>query len=405
VRDKDTGKPIPGAIVTSYKRASSHMSAVTDLRAVADREGRYRLMGMPKGEGNVIRAGPPDTEPYLMAVQSIADTPGFEQITADFTLKRGVWIAGRVLDKVTGAPLHAQVQYTVFEDNPNRKEVPGLSVEEYLYANAQDGKFRTVGLPGRGLLAARAFNDRYLFGVGADKINGLESNGHFRTYPHLLYAQGYNLLMELNPNADAKLVTCDLLLDPGRTLKGRVLGPDGGPLVGVKVCGLRTYGGHGQWEYNPLEAPEFVVTGLAKGKTRLLQFVHFEKKLAAFLVVKGDDKGPVTVKLSAAGTLTGRLVTPEGEPFKDGRLSALRGPIGEPDAVEENPAVGSLPADVLPDKDGKFRIQGVIPGLTYNLGFIKGNYLHRLGGAAGGKLTIKPGETKDLGDVPVKPVE
>src|SRR5262249_26119435 len=169
VRDKDTGKPIPGAIVTSYKRAGSQISAVTDLRAVVDREGRYRLMGMPKGEGNVIRAGPPDTEPYLMTVQSIADTPGFEPITADFTLKRGVWIAGRAVDKVTGAPLHAQVQYAVFDDNPNRKEVPGLSVEEYLATNAQDGKFRTVGLPGRGLIAARAWNDRYLFGVGADK--------------------------------------------------------------------------------------------------------------------------------------------------------------------------------------------------------------------------------------------
>jgi RNA polymerase sigma factor (sigma-70 family) len=405
VRDKDTGKPIPGAIVTSYKRASSHMSAVTDLRAVADREGRYRLMGMPKGEGNVIRAGPPDNEPYLMAVQSIADTPGFEPITADFTLKRGVWIAGRVLDKVTGAPLFAQVQYTVFDDNPNRKEVPGLSVEEYLYANAQDGKFRTVGLPGRGLIAARAFNDRYRFGVGADKINGLESNGHFRTFPHLVYAQGYNLLMELNPNADAKLVTCDMLLDPGRTLKGKVLGPDGEPLTGVKVCGLRTYGGHGQWEHNPLEAPEFVVTGLEKEKTRLLQFVHFEKKLAGSLVVKGDDKGPVTVKLAAAGTLTGRLVSPDGEPLKDGQLLALRGPIGEPDVVEENPSVASLPSNISPDKDGKFRIQGVIPGLTYHLGYIKGNYLHRLGGAAEGKLTIKPGESKDLGDVPVKPVE
>src|SRR5262249_25271481 len=155
---------------------------------------------------------------------------------------------------------------------------------------------------------------------------------------HLAYAQGYHLLMELNPAADAKLVTCDLLLDPGRTLKGKVLGPDGEPLTGVKVCGLRSYGSHGLWENNPLEAPEFLATGLDKGKTRQLQFVHFEKKLAGSLVLKGDDEGPVTVKLAAAGTLSGRLVTPEGEPIKDGELTALRGPIGEPDAVEENPS-------------------------------------------------------------------
>jgi hypothetical protein len=243
VRDKDTGKPIPGAIVTSYKCADRQIGG-TDLRAVADREGRYRLMGMPKGDGNIIRAGPPDNEPYLMAVQQIADTPAFEPITADFTLKRGVWIAGRVLDKVTGAPLHAGIEYVVFDDNPNRKEVPELSVDSYLPTNPRDGTFRTVGLPGRGLIAARAWNDRYVVGVGADKIDGLESNGHFRTYPHFVSAQGYHLYMELNPSADAKQVICDLLLDPGRTLKGKVLGPDGEPLAGVKVCGqhkLRTW--------------------------------------------------------------------------------------------------------------------------------------------------------------------
>jgi hypothetical protein len=32
-------------------------------------------------------------------------------------------------------------------------------------------------------------------------------------------------------------------------------------------------------------------------------------------------------------------------------------------------------------------------------------YLHRLGGAAGGKLTFDQGQTRDLGDVVVKPIE
>jgi RNA polymerase sigma factor (sigma-70 family) len=405
VRDKDTGKPIPGAVVTSYRRSDSHISGRTDLRAVADGQGRYRLVGMPKGAGNVIRAGPPKSEPYLMAVQEVADTPGFEPVPADFALRRGVWITGRVLDKATGAPLPAQVEYVVFEDNPHRKDVPDLAVDHYLATNAADGTFRTVGLPGRGLLAARAWGDRHRLAVGADKIKGLEDNGHFRTYPHMLFAQGYHLLVELNPADDAKEVTCDMLLDPGRTLKGRVLGPDGKPLGGVRVSGLRTYNGHGHWEYEPLRTAEFVVTGLDRGQVRLLQFIHSEKKLAGSLVVKGEEKGPVTVQLVAAGALTGRLVTPDGEPATGGQLVALSSPIDQPDPARENPTVGSLRADIVPHKDGKFRIEGVIPGLSYYLGYTKGMYLHRLGGAAGDKVTIKPGEDKDLGDVVVKPIE
>jgi RNA polymerase sigma factor (sigma-70 family) len=404
VRDKDTRKPIPGAVVTSFRRAGSPIYRVTDLRAVADREGRYRLTGMPKGEGNVIRAGPPEGEPYLMAVREVADTPGFEPITADFPLKRGVWITGRVLDKATGSPLRAEVQYAVFEDNPHRKDAPALSVDEDVSSNAQDGTFRTVGLPGRGLLAARAWGDRYRLGVGADTIKGLKPNGHFRTVPPL-FVQGYHRLVELSPAAAAKQVTCDLVLDPGRTLKGRVLGPDGKPLAGVRVSGLRSYNVHGYWEHEPLGTPEFLVTGLERGQPRLLQFAHADKKLAGALVVKGDDDGPVSVRLAASGTLTGRLVTPEGEPVADGQLVALGSPIDQPDEVKENPAVGSLPADISPGKDGKFRIEGVIPGLPYYLGFTRGMYLHRLGGAAGEKLTIKPVETKDLGDVVVKPIE
>jgi hypothetical protein len=403
VRDKDTGKPIPGAVVTSYKRAGSRTSALTDLRAVADREGRYRLAGMPKGDGNVIRAGPPESEPYLMAVKEVADTPGFEPVTADFALKRGVWITGCVRDKVTGALLPARIEYVVFADNPHRKYAAGLSVQEYLATNGADGRFRTVGLPGRGLLAAQVWSDRYPRGVGADKIKGLEPNGLFRTYPHLLSAQSYHVLVELNPAADAKEVTCDLVVERGRTLTGKVLGPDGKPLAGVRVSGLSSFNDYRSWQNEPLPKPEFVVTALERGGTRLLRFNHPEKKLAGFHVVKGEDEGPVTVKLVAAGTLTGRLVTPDREPVKDGQLVALRGPFGQPEAAKENLAGGPLRVEIVPDKEGKFRVEEVIPGLPYYLAYAKGAYLHQLGGAAERKLTLKPGEHKELGDVVVKP--
>jgi RNA polymerase sigma factor (sigma-70 family) len=402
VRDKDTGKPIPGAVVTSYKRADSHMSAVTDLRAVADKDGRYRLLGMPKGEGNVIRAGPPEDEPYLMATQNIVDTPGLDPVTADLALKRGVWISGRVLDKITRQPVHAQVQYVVFNDNPHLKEAQGLSVDIYLESRVEDGTFRVAALPGRGLLAARAWSDQYRMGVGADKIKGMMPDGHFLTSPHLLHVQLYHTLVEVNPAVDAKEMTCNLLLDPGHTLKGEVHGPDGKPLAGVCVSGLRTYSDSRIWEDEPLKTSAFTVTGLDAEKPRLLEFACIEKKLAGSVVAKNGDKGPLAVKLVPAAALTGRLVRPEGKPIVDGEIMALDKAIDQPDRTKADPTAGSLPDRIRPDKDGKFRIEGLVPGLTYYLGFVKGRYGHRLSGAAGGKLTFEPVQTRDLGDVVVK---
>jgi protocatechuate 3,4-dioxygenase beta subunit len=393
VRDKDTGKPIPGALVTSYKRAGSHISAVTDLRAVADKDGRYRLTGMPKGQGNVIRAAPPRGEPYLMSIREVADTPGLKPVQVDFVLKRGVWLRGRVLDQRTRRPLHAAVEYVVFADNSHRREAPGLEVEIYLQSNPRDGTFETVALPGRGLVAARAWNDRYCSRLGAAGIKGMLPDGHFNTEPHLLHPNHFHRLVEVNPAADAREVTCDLLLDSGRTLTGTVQGPDGKPLAGVRVSGLRTYGGHGTWE-NPLTGSDFVVAGLAEGEKRLLQFIHPDNKLAGHLLLKGNEKGPLTVRLAAAATLRGRLVTPEGEPVSDGRLIS---PLSSAD--------GQLLGDVHPGKDGKFRIEGLVPGLTYRLGLSRAGYFHRLGGAAAGALILKPGEAKDLGDVVVKPIK
>jgi RNA polymerase sigma factor (sigma-70 family) len=401
VRDKDTGKPIPGAVVTSYKRADSHISAVTDLQAVADKEGHFLLTGMPKGEGNQVRAGPPDGEPYLMSMRSVPDTPGLEAVTVDFALKRGVMITGRVFDKVTGAPVHAQVQYAVFEDNPNRKDAPGLSVDIYLQTRAEDGTFRVVGLPGRGLLGARARGDNYRLSVGADTIKGLDQQGLFRTSPHLIFARGYHTLVEVSPAAGVKQVTCDIPLDPGRSLKGEVVDPDGKPLAGVKVSGLRSYGGSSYWEGQPQKTSAFTVTGLEPGKTRMLEFTHPEKKLAGSVVLKGDEKGPLTVKLGPAGALAGRLVTPDGQPVTDGELV----PRGEGLDNSGKQRFGTFPRGVHPDKQGRFRLDGLAPGLKYRLGLLNGFYLLSFEGAAAGELTVKPGETRDLGDVVVKPIQ
>ena len=107
---------------------------------------------------------------------------GPEPATVDFALKRGVAIRGKVSDKATGKPVPAVVEYFVFVDNPHRDEARRLHGGEV--PTRPDGSFELVGLPGRGLVAARAAKDHYLVGQGADKIAGADENGWFRTDPH-----------------------------------------------------------------------------------------------------------------------------------------------------------------------------------------------------------------------------
>jgi RNA polymerase sigma factor (sigma-70 family) len=89
VRDKDTGKPIPGALVTSYMLADLLVDERTPFRAVADEAGRYRITGMPRGKGNTLQAKALTGRSYVMATEVVGETPGLEPITVDFALKRG----------------------------------------------------------------------------------------------------------------------------------------------------------------------------------------------------------------------------------------------------------------------------------------------------------------------------
>jgi RNA polymerase sigma factor (sigma-70 family) len=404
VRDKDTGKPIPGAVVTSYQFAGSNY-VQTEVRAVADKDGKYRLDGMPKGEGNVIRAGPPEEAPYLGATQRLDDSPALEPITADFNLKRGVWIIGKVKDKETGEPARAVFDYGIFEDNPNRKEVPTWSVDGYTYNHAVDGTFRIVTLPGRGLIGVRAYppNNRYRMSVGADQIKGLREDGHFFTFPSLLNSRSFNTVVEVTPPAEG-VNFVEVLLHPGLRLTGTILDPDGKPLAGALASGLDS---NGTWGYEALKTAEFTVQGLEKGETRLLQFFHKDKKLSGSVVIKEGQKDKLTVKLAPSGTLTGRLVNADGKPVIDGELISLdTPPMATPGKPMTDLARGSYHENrIRVNKNGEFRIEGLIPGLKYQMGLIKGAYFHKLGGDAGEGITIKAGETKKLGDVEVKPFE
>jgi RNA polymerase sigma factor (sigma-70 family) len=400
IRDKDTGKPIPGAVVESYVFGGKSVTQ-THLRAVADKEGRYRLLGMPKVEGNQIRIGPPEGQPYLMALATVRDGPGLEPVTVDVELKRGVWITGKVTDEAAGKPVPSWIRYAVFGDNPNLPDAPGLIFEHDMKTRPEDATFRFVGLPGRGVVAARAWQaGGYRVGAGAERIKDLDRFLIPAGGARGMFSADFHTIAEVNPEKGAESATCDLVIVAGVTLTGTIVGPDGKPLAGALARGLND---HDYWEANPAAA-EFRVTSLRSGEPRLLQFSHPEKKLAGSLVVRDDAKGRLIVKLEPAGTLTGRFVTTDGKPLADLELfSQTSGPMPAPGMhIKPDVTAGSFPRGPRTDKDGKFRIEGLAPGLSYRLAVFRGMFFLQPEGDVGKGVTLKAGETKDLGELKVQ---
>jgi RNA polymerase sigma factor (sigma-70 family) len=384
VRDKDTGKPLagvtimPNKITNPWNISNYHQWLI---RTTTDKDGRYRLVGLPKGEDNQLLATTDDL-PYLPVSRKVENTAGLDPVTVDFALKRGVWVKGRVTEKTTGKPLSGGIGYFGYADNPHAKEIPSVFGGSLGGSTRPDGSFRFVVVPGRGLLAVQvSYNAHYLLGVGVEKIkvprgrmggeNGIE---YLETYPYPCQFPNYNTLAEIDPKPGDEAITCDLTVIPGRALKGTVLAPDGQPLTGARFWGV------------PLSGADFTVRGLPPNKLRkpwVLEFVHEGKKLAGSLAVWGDEKGHLRVRLQPWGAVTGRFVTPQGEPLTGMHVSCQAG-------------------DGYSDKQGRLRIEGLIPGRKYNLYFSKEGRLLQIIGGEPKDLAVKAGETKDLGDVKVK---
>jgi hypothetical protein len=386
VRDKDTGKPLAGVTIQSDRFAGSNTSGDSSVRTVTDKDGKYRLVGMAKAAGNSIKAAPGKDQPYLQSVREVEDAPGLEPVTVDFDLKRGVMVKGRVLDKATKKPVFANVQYLAFADNPRHKKAPGWAVEHYLQTG-DDGTFQIVAFPGRGLLTARGWSDHYRMAVGADKFP--EKDGEFLlTAPYLCSPTTVHTLVEINPDEKALLHICDIVLDPGTMPHGTITGPDGKPLAGTKVFGLTAYGQWRNWSRTPLKSAEFTVYGLDVNEEREVAFFHESKHLAGIVKVSGHAKGALNVKLDRWGIITGRLVTEDGKPQPGVLLQVA-------DRVLPN-------NEYQTDKDGRFRIEGLAPGPAYTLDVVKNG---KPAGRVFAGLAIKAGESNDLGDIQVKPME
>ena len=117
--------------------------------------------------------------------------------------------------------------------------------------------------------------------------------------------------MLLEPGEKDKELVKDVALEPAQERKGRVVGPDGQPLTGVTVEGLSSV----WYVVETLKGAEFTVRGInPRAPGRSLTFHHKGKNLGLFLKELPDEKaGPLIVRLQPCGSISGRLVDPDGQ--------------------------------------------------------------------------------------------
>jgi RNA polymerase sigma factor (sigma-70 family) len=410
------GKPITGVVRNRDTRAPLGGIAVrnligTDAHTTTDPEGRYRLDGLPKlSEFRLIAGARGSDQPYITTERSVPDSPGFEPLTVDIAMVRGVVVTGRLIDRANGRPVQAWVAYTALRDNPHWARLPGWIPTlgngnrprpGWHVPSMADGSYRIVVPPGRGFLVAHIQyqSDRYLpAGIPSKRHPGAPADAldvHYDTVPFELFPSNFPAVCPVDIAPGTESATYDLTFDSGIVRTGTVRDPEGRPISGASMIG-ESYQFGSLFTFKPLDGPGFAVSGLSPSPLlpRTLIFRHADRRLGQTVHVDGRETGPIEVRLEPTASVAGRLLDKAGRPLDGIELHIFR-EVREPTRGAHGDFSPTIKATT--DSEGRFRIDGIVPGAVQKVRVVG------LKGQAEVFIledwTPKPGEVKDLGEI------
>ena len=138
-------------------------------------------------------------------------------------------------------------------------------------------------------------------------------------------------------------------------------------------------------------------------------FFQPEARLAKVQRLRGDEAGPLTVKLEPLGAAHGRVLDAQGRPT-EGLTVTARFALREESADDlpwselvQNGLYGSLIREVKTDREGRYRVEGLLPGVPYEILVSQGKPSDGAAVVHSRQLAPEPGKDADLGDVTGKP--
>ena len=341
---------------------------------------------MPKNFVVVTAKG----QPYFTVLKPIDDPPGLGPIRVDIALKRGVWVEGSVTNRADGRPVNATVRYYPMPDNRHVEEYPDATFSDDVpskksdFSTDPDGRFRALALPGRGILAVRTTQPDY------PTVQSRSSNEADSALPDALkyLMSECQALVPINLGDAEKVTIPNIVVVQSRTQHVKVVAPDGKPVVEIRLFGNLMRNPFGRaWS-----GSEFTFVHTDPGKEEPISVVNPDETGGTLLVVKGDEPDPISITLQPAGTVTGRLVDEKGRPRPNVPFVVMQ---------DLKTARGErYPGEPPTGPDGRFRISGLVAGVCYCVVAISNNPANRLMSSIGEpRWTVKPGETRDWGDV------
>jgi hypothetical protein len=265
-----------------------------------------------------------------------------------------------------------------------------------------DGYVRFVAYPGPCVIFAHAGrgNPPYLHGRldPADR-----AKGHFpgpQGDPGNGFLEVTNGYARIDYKATDEEQKFDIFFYRGNELKGRLLAPDGRPVRGAVGYGLTRDASAVRPEPHPadegLKEDAFTARGLYPKEQRTLSFAHKESKLIGYVVVDGTEEKPVEVRLQPWGAVTGRLVGGDGKPLAGVKVRRFYPSLPAP-------GIRANGEEFVTDAEGRFRVEGLLPGQKHSLGLDAPKEGVKLDPGAALKAVAAPaGGVKDLGDVRVR---
>ena len=334
------------------------------------------MLGLPKRRQYELYITPRPEDGLLPRSIELPDREGSEPMRVDIDLSHGAVISGRLIDRSTGNGVRGSVTFTPVGDTVEvaRK----LGYQSWRGARTEaDGRFSVPAVPGSGFLSATAYAD--VARLGGQRMNPYklasidpadrsrlkirkDRSGRVFLQPAGGFFTGLgNACKIVDIPEGTKAVQCDLFVDPGLSLTVKLQDADGKPLAGGTAAeGIVP----NQHQLIWLEGHECPVYGLDPEFPRLVMLFHDKRNMAATLTLRGDEKEPVVARLLPAGTIVGRLLDDEGKPVVGVRIKPHYG-SGEAQGIDLQISPRRKP--VLTDKDGRFRLEGVIPNTSPTL--------------------------------------
>jgi hypothetical protein len=353
---------------------------------------------------------PPEGQPYLNAQVKFEWTKGAVRKEIDVKVPRGVAILGKIVEMGTGRALPgASVQYIPMGDRGNGAVASG---SDTTVVSKKDGTYQITVRPGKGHLfvfgptsdyASEAIGDRTIF-------NGQPAG--VRHYAHDIVP--YEVKAGDPPHAITPT------LRPGKTIKGRVVGPDGETVAHAMIISTLNIS-HSSliWRgENTLHARDglFELRGVDPEQPTRVYFLDADHQWGATVEMSAKQAGQeVLVRLQPCGQAKARLLTAGGKPvakvFPQFEILGTPGPHGQ-DWHLQSRSLLAADAAYLPsvdrihygkhpvsDAEGRITLPDLIPGALYRISDYSTVNDRDKGVQVRKDFTVRAGETLDLGDI------